>query len=237
MDKPPFNNPQKKIEKPPINYIDVVIDDEYIKQNLLPNGALRMKGGHANWNGQVDIMRYSIADTLAPEYRDFALDKIEKRHAAQEKTYEHEWHHIRNREHKLAPHEAAKNLREFLAFRVLDELSAFTTGEIYNQEVTADTILSALKIAEKNVVDSYLGQPFMVEGQWFAGQHANNPAIFSRQITTDTYHRIMRQYFTFGGSDGLAILQQAGKIPEFTTIINGLIMKLDPILENLKPKE
>lgn len=237
MDKPPFNNPQKKIEKPAINYINVVIDDEYIKQNLMPNGALRMKGGQANWNGEVDLMRYSVADTLSPEHRALALDKIEKLRAGQEKTYEHESHHIRNRERGLTPHVAAGNVREFLAFRVLDELSAFATGEIYNQEVTADTIMTALKTAEQKVADSYFGQPFIAEGQWYAQKHAANPDVFSREINTTKYHQIMQHYFKLAGNDGMSILQQAGKIPEFTAIVNGLIMKLDPILEGLKTKQ
>lgn len=247
MDKLPFNTIQKKtettheskeIQQPPINYISVVIDDAYIQKNLLPNGALRMKGGEANWNGQVDLMRYSAADTLSPEYRQMVLEKIDKLHATQERTYQHESHHIRNRENKLTPHVAAGNVREFLTFRVLDELSAFTAGELYSQEVTADTIIDSLKIAEQKVADSYYGQPFITEGKWYVdSKGASNPNIFSRDIGTEKYHQIMRQYFTITGTDTLAILQQAGKMSEFTTIVNGLIMKLDPLLDQLKSKQ
>lgn len=246
MDKLPLINHNKKnenareireVKKLPINYIDVVIDDEYIKHNLFPNGALRMIGGQANWNGEVDLMRYSVADTLSPEHKQMALEKIQKLQATQERTYQHEAHHIRNRENKLTPHVAAGNLREFLTFRVLDELSAFTAGELYPHEVNAETILESLRIAEQKVADSYYGPAFLTEGKWYSDTHSKtNTNIFSREINQEKYHQIMRQYFTIAGNDTLDVLQRSGKIPEFTAIVNRLIMKLDPLLETLKPK-
>ena len=143
MEKQPLISTQNKpsgIEKsqetqnPLINYIEVIIDDEYVQKNLLPGNGLRMKSGHANWNGEVDLIRYVMSENLSPEYQEMVKDKIEKLHARQEKTYQHEAHHIRNRENNLTPHVAASNLREFLAFRVLDEMSAFLTGEIFNKK-------------------------------------------------------------------------------------------------------
>lgn len=221
------------LKKPTINYIDVAIDDDYIQKNLLPGGALKMKGGHANWDGEVDLMRYSISENLSPEHHEFVKDKIEKMQAGQEKTYQHESHHIRNREHELTPHIAAKNLREFLSFRVLDELSAFTTGELYDKDLTAETILEALKTSEQKISDSYYGQPFVDEARWYLSQHANKPEVFSREINQNTYHTIMRHYFNVNSVDILSVLQKDGKLSEFTKIVNDLILKLDPLLNSV----
>lgn len=38
----------EKSPNPPINYIEIVIDDEYMRENLMPGGGLRMRGGQAN---------------------------------------------------------------------------------------------------------------------------------------------------------------------------------------------
>ncbi len=228
---------ESKKNLPPINYIEVVIDDDYMQKNLMPNGALRMKGGHANWDGEVDVMQYVVSDTLSPEYREIVLDKIEKNKATQEKTYQHEAHHIKNRENDLTPHVAAENLREFLSFRVLDELSAFTTGELYNQEVTAENILQALKMSEQKITDSYYGQPFSDEARWYVSQNQNNPEALSQEINTEKYHQIMKQYFQINEQDTLAILQKAGKLEEFTRIVNGLIGKLDSLINTQNKEE
>lgn len=217
-------------EKLPINYIEVVIDDEYMQKNLMPNGGLRMKGGHANWKGEVDLMQYVISKKLSPEYLQDATDKIEKFNAGQEKTYQHEAHHIKNRENDLTPHVVAQNLREFLAFRVLDEMSAFATGELYNQDITVENILKALQTSEQKITDSYYGQPFLDEAKWYMSQHSNEPAALSREINQEKYHKIMRQYFKINGYDVLALLQKENKISEFSKITDGLIYKLDTIL-------
>lgn len=141
-------NPQsvenaEAVHNPPINYIEVVIDDEYMRKNLMPEGTLIMQGGQANWDNEVDIMKYVISNTLSPEYRKIAEEKIAKREAGQETTYQHEAQHISNRENGLAPHVAGESLREFLAFRILDEMSAFSRGELHNQEMTLENILKA----------------------------------------------------------------------------------------------
>jgi hypothetical protein len=224
----------ESIQEPKINYIDVVIDDEYMQKNLMPNGGLRMQGGQANWNGEVDLMRYSISENLSPNYRQIAEDKIEKLHAGQEKTYQHEAHHILNRKNDLTPHVAAENMREFLAFRVLDEMSAFATGELYNQDMTAENILLALETAQQKIIDSYYGQPFLNEATWYVSQHGNTPKALSREINQEKYHKIMRQYFNIKGHDILSVLQKANKMSEFTVIVNDLIGKLDQILNNIK---
>ena len=219
---------------PPINYIETIIDDEFMQKNLMPNGGLRMTGGQANWNGEVDLMQYVISEELSPEYREIAADKIEKIHAGQEKTYQHESHHIRNRENELTPHVAADNLREFLSFRVLDELSAFTTGELYNQNITAETILQSLQTAKQRIADSYYGEPFSADANWYLSQHSNKPEVYSREINQDKYHQIMRQYFKINGHDTLAVLQKENKLQEFTNIVNSLIIKLDDLLNTTK---
>ena len=219
---------------PPINYIETIIDDEFMQKNLMPNGGLRMTGGQANWNGEVDLMQYVISEELSPEYREIAADKIEKIHAGQEKTYQHESHHIRNRENELTPHVAADNLREFLSFRVLDELSAFTTGELYNQNITAETILQSLQTAKQRIADSYYGEPFSADANWYLSQHSNKPDVYSREINQDKYHQIMRQYFKINGHDTLAVLQKENKLQEFTNIVNSLIIKLDDLLNTTK---
>lgn len=221
----------ERIKNPPINYIEVVIDDEYIKKHMTPNGGLIMKGGHANWNNQVDIMRYVISPDLSPQYQDFVKDKIEKQHAEQEKTYQHESQHICNRENNLTPHKAAENLREFLTFRVLDELSAFTAGELYSQEFTIENILKSLKIAQQKIIDSYYHQSFIHDTDWYIKHHSNNPEIYSRNINTEKYHAIMQKYFITNQGNIISVLQESGKISEFTAIVNDLIMKLDPLLE------
>lgn len=227
------SNSPEVLKKPTINYIDVVIDNDYIQKNLLPSGALKMKGGHANWNGEVDLMRYNISENLSSQYYEFVKDKIEKMQAGQEKTYQHESHHIRNREQGLTPHIAAKNLREFLSFRVLDELSAFSTGELYDKDLTAESILDALKTSEQKISDSYYGQPFIDEARWYLSQHANKPEVFSREINQNTYHTIMRHYFNVNGVDILSLLQKDGKLSEFTNTVNTLILKLDPLLVSI----
>ena len=224
----------ENIEQVPIAYSEVVIDNDYLQKNLTKGGGLRMKGGHANWNGTVELMRYSISENLSPEHQEFVQDKIEKLHAGQEKTYQHEAHHIRNREHGLTPHVAATNLREFLSFRVLDELSAFSIGELYNQEITAENILTAIRSSQQKIIDSYYGQPFIDEAKWYINHHKEKQDIFSRSINTETYHAILRQYFNFNQIDMLNTLNQSGDMSEFTIIINDLIMRLDSILEQVQ---
>ncbi len=216
---------------PPINYIDISIDDDYIEKNLLPNGGLQMKGGHANWNNQVDIMRYSISSNLSPKYHAFVQDKIEKMRSNQEKTYQHESHHIRNRENNLTPHKVAENLREFLTFRVLDELSAFMVGELYNKELTIENILESLQIARQKIIDSYYNQPFISEAHWYVSQHAGNQNLYSRTIGIEKYHMVIKQYFNIPQGDIIAIIQNNNKINEFTQIINDLIQRIDFLLE------
>lgn len=229
-------NTEKSSEKVPIKYVDIVIDDDYMKSNLMTNGGLRMKGGYANWDGEVVLVRYSISSELSLEYRQIAIEKIEKNNADQEKLYQHEAHHIKNRENAMAPHESSINLREFLVFRVLDELSAFTTGELYNQDLTADNILKALEKSKQKILDSYYGSVFIGEANWFLSHHSDKTNIFSREIRLDKYHQIMRQYFSTSSYDILDILQRANKIQEFTNIVNGLIMESDKILDLLKKK-
>jgi len=224
----------ESLQDPPINYIEVIIDDDFIQKNLMPNRGLRMQGGQANWNGEVDLMRYSISENLSPEYRKIVEDKIEKFNKGQEKTYQHESHHIRNRENDLTPHLAAENLREFLTFRVLDELSAFATGELYNQDITPENIFAALEKAKQDINNSYYGEPFKNDAKWYTAQHRNDSEVFSRQINKEKYHKIMRQYFIIKGQDILAVLQKENKISEFTEIVNGLIGKLDQILNDIK---
>lgn len=218
------------LQGPPINYIDVVIDDAFMQKNLMSNGGLRMQGGQANWNGEVDLIRYSISEKLSPQYQDIAKDKIEKKHAGEEQMYQHESHHIGNRENGLAPHVAAENLREFLTFRVLDELSAFTTGELYNQDITPENILAALEKAKQDIDDSYYGEPFENDMKWYTSQHGNKSEAFSRQINQEKYHQVMRQYFKINGKDILNIIGKSGMMPEFTKILNELILKLDNIM-------
>lgn len=217
---------------PKINYIEVTIDDDYMRENLRPNGGLRMRGGQANWKGkgEVDLMRYVISESLSPEYRQIAAEKIEKQKAEEEKLYQHESHHIQNRENGLTPHLAAKNLREYLAFRVLDEMSAFMAGELSNQDMVAEDILQALRMAEQNITDSYYGEPFSADASWYMSKHGNEPEALSRKIDQDKYHEIMRQYFKINGQDVLAVLQKSNKMSEFTEITNRLILKLDSIL-------
>ena len=218
---------------PPINYVEVVIDDEFMQKNLVSSGGLRLKGGQANWNGEVDLMRYRISENLSPDYRKIAVEKIEKFNAGQEKTYQHESHHIRNRENGLTPHMAAKNLREFLTFRVLDELSAFANGELYNQDLTPEHILTALEKAKQDIDNSYYGEPFASDAKWYMSQHGNNPEASSRQINQERYHQIMRHYFKIKGKDVLNILSESGKMPEFTKTVNELILKLDEIMSTM----
>lgn len=218
-------------EKPKRNYIEVVIDNDFMRKNLLPDGGLRMKGGQANWKGEVDLMKYVISEDLSPEYRQTALDKIKKLEVGQEKVYEHEAHHIQNRENELAPHVAAKSLREYLTFRVLDEMSAFVSGGLTNQKMTAESFLQALQAAEKNIADSYYGKPFSDDADWYMSQHGNEPGALVRKIDPDMYHKIMRQYFKINGQDALSALQREKRMPEFTEAINRLILNLDSLLE------
>lgn len=229
-------NAEKSSEKVPIKYVDIVIDDDYMKSNLMTNGGLRMKGGYANWDGEVVLVRYSISSELSLEYHQIAIEKIEKNNANQENLYQHEAHHIKNRENAMAPHESSINLREFLVFRVLDELSAFTTGELYNQDLTVDNILKALEKSKQKILDSYYGSVFIGEANWFLSHHSDKTNIFSREIRPDKYHQIMRQYFNIGEQDIIVVLQESGKIPIFTDIVNGLITELDNILDLLKTK-
>lgn len=224
----------ENIKEIPIQYTYITIDDDYLQKNSIQGGGLRMKGGHANWDGTVELIKYSISESLSPEHQKFVQDKIEKLHAGQEKTYQHEAHHIRNREHGFTPHIAATNLREFLSFRVLDELSAFSIGELYNQEITSENILTAIKSSQKKIIDSYYGQPFINEAKWYVNHHKEKQDIFSRSINIETYHAILRQYFNFNQIDMLNILNQSGDMSEFTIIINDLIMRLDLILEQVR---
>jgi len=216
---------------PRINYIKVVIDDDYMRKNLTPAGGLRMQGGQANWDGEVDLMQYVIAENLSPEYRSIAAEKIEKQKAEEEKLYQHESHHIQNRENESTPHKAAKNLREFLTFRVLDEMSAFMAGELNNRDMTAENILQSLRIAEQRILDSYYGQTFSGEASWYMSQHGQEPEVLSRKIDQDRYHKIMRQYFKINGQNVLSILQKSNKMSEFTEITNRLVIKLNTLLD------
>lgn len=225
----PFEK-KETIQDPKINYIEVVIDDEFMQKNLMSNGGLRMQGGQANWDGEVDLMRYVISEKLSPQYRKIAEDKIEKFNKGQEKTYQHESQHIKNRENDLTPHVAAENLREFLTFRVLDELSAFTVGELYNQDLTLGHILIALQKAKQAIENSYYDGPFINDAKWYMSQHGSDPEASSRKINQEKYHKIMRQYFIIKGKDVLNILGESGKMPEFTKIVNELILKLDNIM-------
>ncbi len=220
-------------KKPPINYIDITIDDDFMHKNLMPNGGLRMKGGQANWNGEVDLMRYTISEKLSSMYRVIAEDKVEKFNKGQEKTYQHESHHIRNRENGLTPHLAASNLREFLAFRVLDELSAFAAGELYDEDLTVENILIALHKSEKSINDSYYGDPFVQDAKWYISQQGDKSDIFLRQINQEKYHQIMRQYFKIKGEYILTILNNSGKMSDFTKIVNNLIIKLDDVMNSV----
>ena len=219
----------KSFENPKRNYIDVVIDDDYMRKNLMPNGGLRMKGGQANWNGEVDLMQYVISQDISSEYRQIATEKIEKFKTGQEKTYRHEAHHIQNRENKLAPHLAARNLREYLTFRVLDEMSAFMAGKLSNQHMTAEDILQALRMAEQDITDSYYGEPFSTDTDWYMSQHGKEPEALSRKIDQGKYHEVMRQYFKINGQDVLAVLQKNNRMSEFAETTNRLILKLDSL--------
>lgn len=218
-------------EGPPINYIKVVIDDNYMRQNLMPDGGLRMLGGQANWNGEVDLMRYVVSDDISPIYRQIANEKIQKLNAEQEKLYRHESHHIHNRENNLTPHIAAKNLREFLAFRVLDEMSSFMAGELDQENLSINDILQYLSVAAKHIADSYYGKPFSREASWYMSQHGDEREVLSREINQDRYHQIMMQYFRINGQNILDIIKKNDMMPEFTRVTNELIMKLDSILE------
>lgn len=124
-------------------------------------------------------MKYVISDNLSPEYRQIAAEKIAKRKAGEEATYQHESQHINNRENGLAPHVVAESLREFLAFRVLDEMSAFSRGELHNQEMTAENILNALKRAEASILQSYYGAPFEGDASWYMSQHGTEANALS----------------------------------------------------------
>jgi hypothetical protein len=220
----------KIVEGIPINYVEIVIDDEFMQKNLMPDGNLRMKGGQANWNGKVDLMKYVISKDISPEYRKIAEEKIEKKNATQEKTYQHESHHIKNRENGLTPHMIAENQREFLTFRVLDELSAFATGELYDKDLTPENILTSLQKAKQDIENSYFGKPFINDASWYVSQNSNKPEVFSRKIDEKKYHQIMKHYFQINGRDILNILAESGKIPEFTKIVNELILRLDDII-------
>jgi hypothetical protein len=225
-----FINAKEKEGKISNANISVVVDDEFMQKNLMPNGGLRMQGGQANWNGEVDLIRYTMSENLSPEYRKIVEDKLEKFKVGQEKTYQHEAHHIRNRENGLTPHEIAENLREFLAFRVLDELSSFVAGELYNQDLTPENVLTALQKAQQDIDNSYYGEPFENDATWYVSQHGNKPETFSRQINQEKYHKIMRQYFKVDEKDILNILEKSDKLSEFTKIVNELILKLDNII-------
>jgi hypothetical protein len=228
------NNSQVQIEQgPPIKYTEVVIDTEYMEKNLMPNGGLKMKGGQANWNGEIELVRYVLDPNLSEEHRAIAQDRIEKFNKGQEKTYQHEFQHIKNRENDLAPHVAATNLREFLAFRVLDEMSAFSVGVLYNQELTPENILNALKKAKQDIENSYYGEPFENDAKWYVSKY-KDPEYFSRQINTEMYHKIMRQYFIIKGVNILSVMQSSQMMPEFTKIVDELILKLDDIMQNIK---
>jgi hypothetical protein len=217
---------------PNINYIEVVIDDDYMRKNLTADGGLRMKGGQADLKkGEVNLMRYVISKDLSPKYRQIAAEKIEKKKAEEEKTYKHESHHIQNGENESAPHLVAKNLREYLAFRVFDEMSSFTAGELYNKELTADNILQAFHLAEQKITDSYYQGPFSGDASWYMSQHGREPEALSRKIDQERYHKIMRQYFKINGQDVLVVLQKNNRIPEMTEMVNRLIIKLDSLLE------
>lgn len=225
----------EKLHHPPINYIEIVIDDDYMRKNLMPGGGLMMQGGQANWDNEVDIMKYVISDNLSSEFRQIAAEKIAKREAGEETTYQHEAQHISNRENGLAPHVAAESLREFLAFRVLDEMSAFSRGELHNQEMTAENIIKALKLAEASILQSYYGVPFEGDASWYMSQHGNETNALSREIDTDKYHQVMRQYFKINSIDIFTTLQDADQMPEFTAIVNSLILKLDNLLAAKNP--
>lgn len=224
------------VENPPIVYQEIVIDDAYMEANLVQAGdktGLRMWGGQANWNGEVQINKYLVSENLSAQYRQIAAEKIEKYNAGLEKTYQHEAKHIRNRESGLTPHVIAESLREFLTFRILDEMSAFATGELYNQKLTAETILQALRIAEQAVSSEYYGSPFKVDAIWYMSQNGSEPESLAREIDTERYHKVLRHYFNINGQDIFAILQNENKMPEFTSIINNLIVKLDQILTTM----
>jgi hypothetical protein len=218
-------------EKPKRNYVEVVIDDDFMRKNLMPNGGLRMKKGEATWKGEVNLMKYVISENLSPEYRQIALDKIKKMEAGQEKTYAHESQHIQNRENGLTPHLSAKSLREYLAFRVLDEMSAFANGELDGQEMSAENILQALRAAEKDITDSYYGETFSGDADWYMSQHGKEPGALDRKIDQERYHKIVSQYFRIKGQNVISILQKNGRISEYAEITNRLIIKLDSLLE------
>jgi hypothetical protein len=221
-------------EKPKRNYVEVVIDDDFMRKNLMPNGGLRMKKGEATWKGEVNLMKYVISENLSPEYRQIALDKIKKMEAGQEKTYAHESQHIQNRENGLTPHLSAKSLREYLAFRVLDEMSAFANGELDGQEMSAENILQALRAAEKDITDSYYGETFSGDADWYMSQHGKEPGALDRKIDQERYHKIVSQYFRIKGQNVISILQKNGRISEYAEITNRLIIKLDSLLETKK---
>jgi hypothetical protein len=225
------------LDRPPIKYVDVVIDEEYMKSNLMPNGGLRMLGGQANWQGEVELMRYTISEDLSLEQKEFVVDKIKKLIELQEGTYYHESHHIKNRENNLTPHIAAKNLREFLTFRVLDEMSAFMAGEFCGKKIEEQNVLDILQITSKKIFDSYYSGPFKKEAEWYVSVHKNDKDILSREIRTEKYHEILRQYFKIQDTDVLAVLQKNNQMKNFTDITNSLIYALDPILQSMLEKK
>ncbi len=225
------------IENPTIVYQEIVIDDAYMEANLVQAGdktGLRMQGGQANWNGEVQINKYLASENLSPQYRQIAAEKIEKYNAGLEKTYQHEAKHIKNRENGLTPHVIAESLREFLTFRVFDEMSAFATAELHDQDMNAETIMQALRTAEQAVSSEYYGSPFKVDAIWYMSQNGSETEPLAREIDTERYHKVLRHYFNINGQDIFAILQSENKMPEFTNIINGLIGKLDMLLNTTK---
>lgn len=236
MERIPLRESNAKIEdsikKPPINYIDVVIDPEYLQENLMLDGGLQMPGGEAGWNGEVYLMRYSASPDLTPDQFNMVEYKIAKFNAEVERTYKHESHHIQNRENGLTPHIAANSLREFMAFRVLDELSAFTAGELLHQEVNVESVLSALQTSKQKIITLYYGETFNSDKNWYVLKHKDDTDVFRREINSDTYHKVMKQYFYIDGNNILEILKRENKIPEFTEIVNDLILRLDTLLSN-----
>ncbi len=217
---------------PPIKYLEVVIDDKYMRENMVAGGGLRMKGGQAEWDGTVTLIKYKIAEGISDAYRQVALEKVEKYQAGQEKTYNHEAQHIRNRENGLAPHVIAENLREYLTFRVLDEMSAFVAGELFNSELSMENIIKALSVAEKNITDYYFAHSFKSEASWYMSQFGNKKDVLSRKIDKEKYNRVIRQYFRIKEQDLVLIFQQGDNMLTFSEITNRLIIKLNDLLDS-----
>lgn len=225
---------------PPIEKVfeTVVIDDAYIKKNMMPNGkGISAVGGHAEPNkNRVVILTYVISPGLSPEYYDKAEKIVAQRNDImfQKRTYTHEAQHIHNHFGEFRPDLAAHNAREYLVFLALDELTAFMATELIDKPLSETNITDAARVGmDKIVAGGYFENYFLNALRWYIKHNTNNKNLWDDKIDSQTWNKIINHYFEITHVNVLKQLSNAGR-GNLNVIINQLSEKVGRLIGNEK---